>query len=377
MSYKLGDGKGKMKIELLTNEQEWDDFVASCPDGTFYHTSKWKQILEEGFGYETVYYVIRNAGEIKGVCPFVLKKEFGFFRVLDSLPHSDFGGPLIQNNYCEEAAFLIKKQLKELAENKGITYAELRCTTRALCEQFIGENAKIDTSHGTMNLNLFEKPGTFIWDKVFSNKSGQRTNIRRIERDNFQNREAKDENDLKLFYDLYFQNVKSIGGIALPYTFFNKMFLLLYPHHFNFLLTVRGEQCIGAEVFFIYGPKNTIYQSYVGLDKRMGARYHLYNYLGWGLIQWAEKNGFDHVSFGGTPSDPNSPQYSEKKDLAADFNQHYFLFLPFNKRNYWIFESEVKLGRKVKKLLPEKLRQALLKWGIGLRSGGTKERAKT
>ena len=31
----------------------WDDFVADCPEATFFHRAGWKPVIERSFGHQT------------------------------------------------------------------------------------------------------------------------------------------------------------------------------------------------------------------------------------------------------------------------------------------------------------------------------------
>ena len=62
-----------MLVEKLSDEKEWEQFVANASGGTFYHTLAWKKVLEEELSLETEYLVIRDsAGNLAGVCPFAI-----------------------------------------------------------------------------------------------------------------------------------------------------------------------------------------------------------------------------------------------------------------------------------------------------------------
>ena len=345
-----------MFIEELSDEREWEEFVATSPKGTFYHTLKWKKILEDSFSFETIYLVIRDSkGNIAGICPFALTKKLWPFKVLDSLPESDLGGPLIKEEYKKEAANVLKDYLKELSSEKGITYARIRFSDAELCEYFKTKTSKVETGSGTMNLDLEEKPADFIWSKVFTKKKNQRWFIRRFERDGFQNREAEGLEDLNKFYILYYNNMNYIGAQPYPFNFFKNIWNSLYPDNLGIILTEKEENCIGGESFFIYKERKNIYQTYVGFDRDLGGKYRTYYYLNWGLIKWAEKYGFKYVCFGSTPSDPNSNHYSYKSNFGAEFNQDFFLYLPFNKKLFFLRENAIKLGRKMRNKLPKTL----------------------
>lgn len=356
-----------MLVEKLSDEEEWERFVVASPDGTFYHSLKWKKVLEEAFSLGTEYLVIRDdSGRLVGVCPFAVTSKLGIFRILDSLPESDFGGPLVAEETSGEALQALNSHLPELCRHKGITYAKIRCPDEATRGGFRAKDMTVDTSTGSMNLDLERTPSNFLWDEVFTQKSGQRTYIRRFEKDGFQNIEARDLNDLDTFYRLYNSNMTYIGGAPYPYSFFRLLWDALHPDYFNILLTVGGGRCIGGEGFFTYPPRRTAYQIYIGLDRNVETQYRTYFFLSWGLIKWCEAKGFRAVSFGGTPSDTDSPNYVSKSRFGAAFNQDYVVCLPFDRTRFLAREVALKLGRVIHRRLPPKLRSKMQKAGFGI-----------
>ena len=356
-----------MLVEKLNNEQEWEQFVAESSGGTFYHTLKWKRILEEVFACETEYLVIRDAsGKLAGICPFAITSKLRLFRILDSLPESDFGGPIIIDEKAEEAVKALNDYLPGLCRGQNITYAKIRCPSETIMRHFQTSGVTVDTSTGSMNLDLEQKPSDFLWNEVFTQKSAQRTYIRRFEKDGFQNVEARDVNDLDMFYKLYYGNTSYIGGAPHPYSFFRKLWDELYPDYFNIILTVGNGRCIGGEGFFIYPPRKTVYQIYIGLDRDVETQYRTYFYLSWGLIKWCEANGLKVVSFGGTPADPDSQNYWAKSKFGASFNQDYVICWPFDRPRFLAREAALKIGRLVQRRLPRTLRSKMQKVGFGI-----------
>ena len=343
-----------MIVEPLSDGNEWEKFVATSPEGTFFHTLKWKEVLEKSFPYESLYLAIRDSnGKLIGVCPFFISKKLWPFKVLDSLPNSDLGGPLIKEEYKKEAANALKDYLKELSSDKGITYAKMKLSDQELCEYLKTKTSKVDTSSGTMILDLNEKPMDFIWNEVFKQK--QRKYIKRFEHDGFKTKEAEDEDDLNKFYVLYRQSMNQ-KSVPPPFTFYKNNFDLLYPNNFNIIsIEKKEERCIGAGIFFIYPERKAIYMAGVALDKTVSSRYKIYYKLRWETIKYAHRNGFQYVSFGSTPSDHSSVYYSIKGEFGARFNQDYLIYLPFNRKLFLLRENAIKVGRKMKNRLPKTL----------------------
>src|SRR3954451_11329065 len=70
------------------DERRWDDFVASCPEATFFHLAGWRRVIETAFRHRTFYLMAERDGAVTGVLPLTLVKT----RL--------FGARLIANAFC-------------------------------------------------------------------------------------------------------------------------------------------------------------------------------------------------------------------------------------------------------------------------------------
>lgn len=344
-----------MIVEPLNDEHEWEEFVAASPDGTFFHTLKWRDVLEKSFSYESSYLCIRDSNEqLVGVCPFFITNKLWPFKVLDSLPFSDLGGPLFKDGFTTDAAIALMDFLKTFSITRGISYTKLKLSNLEVCKSLAIHNSKVEAHSGTMILDLYEKPIDFIWNKVFTKKGGQRRLIRRFENDGFQSREATSYEDFNKFYNLYSEHKNSIDALPFSRNHFNNIWSSLYPDNFNILLVEKGDECIGASAFFIYKELRAIYLCYVGYEKEiLSNRYNYSYYARWKEIEWAHKNGFRYISLGYAPNDPNSVYYSRKRSFGCEFNQTYYLYIPYNKKLFLVWDHAISVGRKTKHVLPK------------------------
>jgi len=85
------------RIEKLGRDHEsiarWDRYVLESPTATGYHMTAWRQVVEEAFGHETVYLMVRDQqGDVRGVLPLVLLNSRLFGRFLISMPFFNYGG---------------------------------------------------------------------------------------------------------------------------------------------------------------------------------------------------------------------------------------------------------------------------------------------
>ena len=102
---------------------QWDAFVDTCPNATFFHLAGWKQVVEEAFGHKTCYLFAESGGEIRGVLPLVHINSRLFGNALISTPFCVYGGVA-----SEDAEVCAKLELVacELAEELKVDYLEFR-----------------------------------------------------------------------------------------------------------------------------------------------------------------------------------------------------------------------------------------------------------
>jgi FemAB-related protein (PEP-CTERM system-associated) len=101
----------------------WDAFVESCPTGTYFHRAGWKTVLENVFGYRTLYLYAERGGQIVGVLPLAQVKSWLFGHALVSLPFCVYGGVAVHD---PQAAPLLIAEAERFAERLGAQRLELR-----------------------------------------------------------------------------------------------------------------------------------------------------------------------------------------------------------------------------------------------------------
>lgn len=104
-------------------EQEWDEFVHAASDGTFFHLSGWRRILEEGTGHTSFYLVAYEDEEIAGVLPLAQVKSLLFGNALISTPFCVYGGVIARDDNSRRA---LEQAACDLADKLRVDYLELR-----------------------------------------------------------------------------------------------------------------------------------------------------------------------------------------------------------------------------------------------------------
>ncbi|MCW4018314.1 MAG: GNAT family N-acetyltransferase [Candidatus Bathyarchaeota archaeon] len=352
------DEKNPMYVENLSDKKEWEEFMETCPNATFYHTPQWRQVLEHTFT-RPLYLAVRNKnGKLVAVCPgFIL--ESGIVKMYHSTPFSDYSGPVIANDCYASAAQALLSHLQNYCVREGIAYAKTCLMENDSKRIWQYATKYVDPNVGVVEIDLNECSSAFIWNSVFSAR--MRRDLRQVEKKGFQVRQATTKSDFNAFYRLYALNMQSIGGAPFPYAFMENMWRLLYPVNMRIWL-IGKEKPVAGPAVFKYGRGT--YGAYVGLDRAGSGRFAVVPYLMYHELKKAEEEGYKLVSLGSTPRDPNGAHYLQKIRLGGSYRNQITTWLPFNSTGHMLVlgrNRAVTAWKNIRKYLPQDINQALEK----------------
>lgn len=270
-----------------TDAAAWDDFVHRHPEGRFCHLWGYKRVLEEAYGYKSLYLNILSQGKRVGVFPSVVVPR-GSGRLV-SQPFNEYGGPLTQDLLVEQQKVL-SRLLMQLASEEGCQTVEIRGGIG--CEAMSGTDLCVrHPLHCYAVLKLDEKE--HLWQRSLTyearkavnkaRKAGLTIHIRRGGR-------AIEEP----FYTLYLDSMKRLGVPPHPKKFFVK------------LAEELGDNVVGAWVMSKAAPVGVL------LGVVTGQRIHTLvtasdcsawsmrpnDLAHWELIDWAVVAGLRVFDFG-------------------------------------------------------------------------------
>jgi FemAB-related protein (PEP-CTERM system-associated) len=102
---------------------EWDQFIASNPQGTPFHTTAWMRALQKTFSYLNTSLYTEREGKITGVLPLFLASNWIIGRCLISIPFADYGGICAED---EESANALVTRAIEIGRAQKVDFIELR-----------------------------------------------------------------------------------------------------------------------------------------------------------------------------------------------------------------------------------------------------------
>jgi len=313
------------------NAAKWEEFNNNSNEGTFFHSLKWKQILENTSDFRTHYFLLFKNSSVFGIFPFV-EHKIHLFKGL--FPFQEFSGHnhIIIRDFNDPSAiqYTIKELPKLMRIQKKISFIRFASLHKETLDNLKNYSILIHENPGNMILNLRESPPEKIWEN-FSAKKGQKKFIRRFDEKGYCATEINSYDDLKLFYKYYFENINFIGATPHAFSHFTDLQHNLSSDEMRITLLSKDATVAGGLLMFPYKPKKTVYFEYLSLNRNLPNTYHPTYYLWWEAINWAWNNNYEKISFGAQPSDENNPRYRIKKDFGGDFEPIYSKIIPLTR----------------------------------------------
>ena len=188
--------------------EKWDRFVESDPRSTFCHQFRWKEIMRDVLGHESLYVAATDGdGTWQGVLPLVrVRTVLGHYLI--SLPFLNDGGPI--GDHAAQRR-LVEYAVTE-AEQSGAGLLELRTRSEL--------PGPLSPVHRKISVQLRLPPSAEeLWKTTLRAKL--RAQIRRPMKEGMVFRCGVDE--MNSFYQVFARNMRDLGTPVLPRAFFGKM----------------------------------------------------------------------------------------------------------------------------------------------------------
>ncbi len=288
-------------------KDSWDQFLASRPDGSFYHLYAWKQINEAEFGHTCEYLAARRAdGAIEGVLPLVYVKSAVFGRILCSVPFVNYGGPIAAT---PEAAAALTQRATERAGELGADYLELRCA------QPLQTTLPVSLKKVSMTLALNSDPEV-LWN-AFGTK--HRKNVKRAQKNEIDTRIGGIEL-LDDFYAVLEESWRSLGTPLYSRSYFRRV-LETFPNNTHvYICSHKGAAAGCALVGQFNGTVEGMWAGGVPKLRQLQANYVLY----WEMIRHTCTAGYRKFHLGRSTAGSGAEDFKAKWN--ADTQQLYWYF---------------------------------------------------
>lgn len=265
---------------------EWDAFVQAHPGGTLFHQTCWSAAAAEAFGHEPLLLAARRAGRIVGALPLhaVMSRWTG--RRLVSMPYGVGGGVLASE---PEVTGALIESARSHAGARGCTRIELRSPRAAVS----ADETSCD----------FENVSGYV---------GFRRELPRCEEDVLKSlprkaraaaRQGKDKHRLEAHWGaehlpavwkLYAENMRRLGSLAYPFSFFDSLLRRFEERCWVTLLTRRHRPVAGLVSFLFRGDVMPYFFGASGEARKWCAANYIYRCA----MERGAREGFSHFDFG-------------------------------------------------------------------------------
>lgn len=140
----------------LDNEKDWKEFNEKTYGGSFFHTLKWKSILERCFNVRSYYFLVYDKDKVIAVCPFYENTIKGF-KGLMLLPHSDYHSILLnKQNFNHLVGEIIINKCQEISKRNRLSFILITTLSEEIKDYFNSYNPITYPSGRNMLLDLKE-----------------------------------------------------------------------------------------------------------------------------------------------------------------------------------------------------------------------------
>jgi len=278
---------------------EWDRYLQSRPDGSFYHLFGWRRVLQTSLGLEPVYLLAREHEEIVGVLPLILVSSRIFGRILCSMPFLNFGGPCASS---EQATRALIDAATQRADAMSVKYLELRCAAAAPTE------LAVSTRKVSMTIPLVPDPDV-IWNGF---KQKHRRNVARAMKNDLVvtsgGAELLDE-----FYAVIEQSWHDLGSPLYQRGFFASI-LAEFPGKTRIYVCRHQGRAVAAAFNGMHaGTVEGMWLGALSAARDLGAIYVLY----WQMIQEECRREYRLFHLGRSTADSGSEWFKSRWNAEA------------------------------------------------------------
>jgi FemAB-related protein (PEP-CTERM system-associated) len=259
--------------------ERWDNFVRARPDGTFFHLSPWRRVIERAFGHRTHYLLAERAGQVTGVLP------------LTHVRSALFGSSLIANAYAVEGGPIAADPASLAALEESAV--RLMDTLRApVLEIRSFSEGRADWPNKSGLYAIFRKPIEAAAEvNLKSVPRKQRAMIRKGMQNGLR---SHIDDDVGRLHKIYAESVHNLGTPVFAKSYF-QILREEFPNASDIVTVTRDQKAVAAVLNFYF--RDTVLPFYGGggvAARALAANDFMY----WEVMRRAGERGCRHFDFG-------------------------------------------------------------------------------
>ncbi len=291
--------------------EEWDNFVLLCPEATFFHLYRWRDVIEETYGYKMLYLCSRLKGKITGILPLGHIKSILFGDALISIPFSVYGGvasvdEVSRNKLVEYANGVAYDMNVDYLEYRNITKHSDELESKALYVTFRKE---LKSDHDLNMQSIPRKQRAMV-------RKGINAGLK-----------CDHDGDIDSFFYTYSTSVRNLGTPVFPKKFFT-LIKTIFSEICEITIIRKDDIVLSAVMSFYF--KDEVLPYYGGGTDQARA-YKANDFMYWALMCRATDKGCRIYDFG--RSKVGTGAYSFKKNWGFSPEPLYYQYFMVNKKN--------------------------------------------
>ncbi|MFV2057081.1 MAG: FemAB family XrtA/PEP-CTERM system-associated protein [Thiohalomonadales bacterium] len=288
----MADNAVQIKYLTDSTHQDWDTYIESKVDSTFFHLSAWRTVLEKGLKHKAHYLYAEKNGKIVGVLPLAQIRSILFGHSLVSTPFCVYGGAVTDDESVSKA--LIAKATN-LANNLKVDYLEVRNKTPVqkdwlIKNLYVTFRKEIDVDSEANMLAIPRKQRAMVRKGI---KAGLVSEI---------------EDNIDNFYRAYSESVRNLGTPVFPKQYFKVLFEVFQDK--CDILTVKKRSDLVSSVLSFYFRDEVL--PYYGGGTSISRMVKGNDFMYWELMRRSGENGIRIFDYGRSKEGTGS--YSFKKN---------------------------------------------------------------
>jgi len=286
----------------------WDDYVDHHPDGSFYHLSGWRQVIDRTFSHPSYFCCVLELGAIIAVLPLVHVKSRLFGNTLVSTPFCIQGGILANNLQAHQ---LLLDSAISLAQELGVDYVEFKPGLA------VNERPELSKQEDTNVIFGCQLPSQ-SQDILATIKKKQRAVIRQSLANQLS---YQIEHDVDNVYRIYSYSVRNLGSPVFSKALFKNL-LLAFPKQCEILTVFHDDKAVSSVMSFYYRQR-VIPHFGGGLFAARALKSNDFMY--YQLMCHSVEQGYDYFDFGRSKIGSGAYQYKKHWGMTAEpaDNQYY------------------------------------------------------
>jgi len=313
-------------IDIDAQDPRWDAFVNDHPAALIYHHPAWLHVLEREYGQDSICLACEDAaGAIHGILPLAWTKGLPLGptvrtgRRLSSLPRTPVAGPLSTDEHATTA--LVGAAIDLVRDRPG-TRLEMKPSAT-----FSMDSARGLTCMPWRTAYVLTLPGPSGELRFGNSRNRARLKwaVRKAIRLGVAVRLAETREDLRSWYELYLETMRTHMTPPRPFRLFDAMWEVLRPRGLmRLLIAERERRLIAGSLYLTFG--STVFYAFNGC-RRSELRLRPNDFIQWHAIETFRRAGFREYDLGEVSSG-NGGLAEFKAKWGADERQLYRFYFP-------------------------------------------------